>query len=244
MRIQSLVALTILLAAPRLSVAQLDGWGPAIRITPFIGISPSVIQLGEATVVTNAGSVLVHDVETHFNSGIGFGVGAEVQVWNALTIMGSGIWSSRGAGAMIDRQDDRTYEMSGSNFWILKTALALRLREFGQDEMAMHRVNGTVYVGPALLTDDPNSDRTTPTVAPSSERHTALNMGAEAEVRLWDDRVNFVLAADDYMVFWDNDMAAGRVAAALQSSFPGAVISMNARHSHLWMFRFGVALHF
>jgi hypothetical protein len=244
MRIRSLVALTFLLAAPRLAPAQATDWGAAFRITPFIAFSPSFRQLGEATVITNTGAVVVHDVDTEFNSGFGMGVTAEVQIRDAFTIMASGMWSSRSDGFITDRQDEAVYEMDGTNFWIVKAGFGLRLRDFERNDMKLWHVNATIFAGPAIIKDDPKSESTTSLAARTSGTHTALNFGAEGELPIWDDRLALMAAAEDYMIFWNGDSVQGRVANALQSTYPAADVTVNGGHSHMWQFRFGVNFHF
>ena len=244
MRIPAVLVLTACLFFPRTARAQIDyWWGPTLRVTPFVATSPIFTQFGHATVVTDDGLVTVRDVETRVASGFGFGVSAEWRVVDALTIIGGGLWSSRGHARLLDLVDSASYEMPGSDFWLVKAGLALQLRD-DDDELLTQRVYGNVYVAPALMIGDADSASTTPGSAVVRRTHPALNMGATAEVPFWDDRVAFMVSAEDYLVFWNHGDARDPVAAALRTGFPGSSVTFTSNRTHIWFFRFGVSWYF
>ncbi len=242
MKMRAVLVATVVLALPGAAAAQIDiGWGPTVRLTPFLAISPGFSQFAEATIVTNDVAVAVRDMETRFNSGFGMGLNAEFRFWDALTLVGTGMWSSRGDAYFRDVDDGTTYEIDGTNFWVVKAALALQLREI--DDLRLSNGYGSVFIGPALLTDDPKSEPTTPEAARKSTRQTALNIGAEGEIPFWNDRVAFMGAVEDYIIFWGDD-AAARVSGALERVYPDSRVLVANKYSHMWNFRFGIALRF
>jgi hypothetical protein len=238
------VAFAALLVVPRLAAAQASdpGWGPKLRITPFVGISPSFTQAGEAIVLTDAG-FRTHDYDLDFASGFGLGIAAEYRLWNRFAVIASGMWSSRGDSELFDFEDELIYEVDGTNLWMAKAALAVRLREVDPD-LQLRRLNASVFAGPAIIYDSPKEEAFTPPEAAESNIHFALNMGAEAEMPFSNNKMAFVLGLEDNMIFWDNDNTVGRVASAIRLQHPGAAIAVETNRSHLWVFRMGLAWRF
>ena len=236
------VALLALVASPGLAAAQDVGWGPALRITPFVGVSPNFTQTGEALVQSGSGSDM-RDYELRFASGLGMGIAAEFRFWNRFAIIGSGMWSSRGDGELRDFQDELIYEVDGTNLWLAKAGLSVQLRETKPD-LQLRRLNATIFAAPALVHDAPKKEPLTPVAAGRKSTHHALNLGAEAEMPFANNKMSFVLGLEDYMVFWDDTDARGRVEGTLQQSMPGAVITVEPRRSHIWILRAGLSWRF
>ena len=234
------VALAALVFIPHLAAAQQGdvGWGPMLRITPFVGISPNFKQTGEAVVLTDQ-SISVHDYEVRFASGFGLGLGAEFNFWNRFSIIGSGMWSSRGDGELIDFEDELIYEVDGTNLWLAKAGLAVRLREIEPD-LQLRRLNATIYVAPAIVHDRPKKETFTPPSAARVYTHAALNIGAEAEMPVSNNKMGFVLGLEDYMVFWEDSKAVGRVGGTLRQRTPDASVLLETRRSHIWVLRAGL----
>lgn len=241
MRIKSAILFTAVLLLPHTAQAQVDyWWGPTLRVTPFVAVSPSFDQDGDARIVTSTGAVVLRDVETHFNSGFGMGLSAEWRFWKALTIIGSGMWSSRGDSHVLDLADSSTYAINGSDFWLVKAGLGVQLRE---DDMSMrlYQPYAHLYVAPALLHDDPDGGLNGTAEAAT---HPALNMGATAELPIWEDRISLVATVEDYLVFWDSDKAQARTVDALEIAYPGSVVTVDTDRTNIWFFRFGVGFRF
>jgi hypothetical protein len=238
------VAFAALLILPRLAAAQASdvGWGPALRITPFVAVSPNFKQTGEAVVFTDNG-ISSHEYEMRFASGFGLGVAAEYRFWNRFTVLASGMWSSRGDGELVDFEDELIYEVDGTNLFLAKGAVSMRLREIDPD-LQLRRLNASLYAGPAIVHDRPKKELFTPAAAAVAKTHMALNMGAEAEMPISNNKMAFVLGLEDYMIFWDNDDARGRVEGTLQRQIPDATVAVEAKRSHLWALRFGLTWRF
>ena len=238
------VALVALAAIPRLAAAQDVGWGPALRITPFVAISPNFKQTGDAVVLNTANnSVGVHDYELRFSSGVGMGIGAEYRLFNRFSVIGSGMWSSRGDGELIDFEDELIYAVDGTNLWMFKAGVSMQLREVEPD-LQLRRMNAKLFLAPALIYDDPKEEAFTPVNAAQSQTHHAINMGAEAELPFNNNKMSFVLALEDYMVFWDHEDTRGRVEGTIQQRTPDALVAVEGKRSQIWFLRLGLTWRF
>jgi hypothetical protein len=238
------VAFAALLVIPRLAAAQASdvGWGPKLRITPFVGVSPNFKQTGEAVVLTNSG-ISSHDYDLNFASGFGMGVNVEYLFWNRFAVVAGGMWSSRGDGELTDFEDELIYEVDGTNLWVAKGALVVRLREIDPDRQ-LRRLNANIFAGPALIHDRPKKELFTPASAGVTQNHIALNLGAEAEMPISNNKMGFVLGLEDYMIFWDDADSRGRVEGTLQARTPDATVAVETKRSHMWVLRFGLTWRF
>ena len=238
------VAFATLLVLPHPAAAQASdaGWGPSLRITPFVGISPNFTQTGDAAVLTTNG-ISLHEYEYRFASGFGVGLSAEYRLWNRFVVIGSGRWSTRGDAELTDFDDQLIYQTEGTNLFMAKAALGVRLRDSDSD-LQLRRLNATVFAGPAIIHDRPKSDAFTSPGAGVAKTHLALNLGAEAELPFSNNKMGFVIGLEDNMIFWDNDDIQARVQGPIQSQNPGSQIAVEANNSHLWVLRLGLAWRF
>lgn len=234
------VALAALVVIPGSAAAQASdpGWGPTLRITPFVGLSPSFKQKGEAVVLTTT-SFSQHDYELNFGSGLGVGVGAEYRFFNRFSVLGSAMWSGRGDSELIDHEDQLIYEVDGTNLWIFKGALGVRLREL-DPELQLRRLNAIIYAGPAFVHDRPKRTAFTPSSAGEFQNYFAINMGAEAEMPFSNNKLAFTLGLEDYMLLVGEDDARGRVEGTIQTRTPDATVLVEPDRSHLWVLRLGL----
>lgn len=235
------VALAALVVIPCSAAAQASdsGWGPTLRITPFIALSPSFTQEGEAVVLTST-SFSQHDYELNFASGLGLGLGAEYRFWNRFSLLGSAMWSGRGDGELIDFEDDIVYEVDGTNLFLVKAAVGVRLAEI-DPELQLRRLNALIYAGPAIVHDRPKKEAFTPPAAATVQNQFALNMGAEAEMPFSNNKLAFTFGLEDYMVLWNDGNARGRIEGTFQTRTPDATVIVEPKQrSHIWMVRFGL----
>jgi hypothetical protein len=122
-------ALAALVAIPRLAHAQSDtGWGPRLRVTPFVGVSPGIHQNGIATVFSG-GSVTDRRYRQDLSSALPLGLNAEYRFWNRFSLIAEGAFASRGNGTLIDFDEEQLWDTDGSNFFLGKADLGVRLRE-------------------------------------------------------------------------------------------------------------------
>jgi hypothetical protein len=234
------VAFAALMVMPHLVAAQAtdDGWGPKLRITPFLALGPSFTQEGEASVLPSNSPLSEREYELRYGSGFGLGVAAEYRLWNRFGVLASGMWLSRNDGEL-EFVDVITYEGESTNMWIVKGALSVRLRDEDK-ELQLHRLNASIYAGPAFILDRPKTEPTTPAGATENENLFALNFGAEAEYPFSNNKLGVMLGLEDYMIFWDDDAALARVSAPILFDDPGAAVAVEPRFSHLWVVRLGL----
>ena len=236
-------ALAALIALPCALQAQGDpGWGPVFRVTPFIGVSPGFTQEGIATVFT-ANGLNDHRYELEHGSSIAFGVNGEYRLWNRFGLVGGLTWSSRGQGRLIDFEDEFVREFEGTTLWMAKAGLAMRLREVKPD-LQLRRLNASIHIAPAWIHDSPKTSVFTPGDAATSINHWGLNLGAEAELPLTNERLAFQLALDDWIVFWDEDKYSGRMQGYFQERISNASVAIDPDNSHVVIFRAGLSWRF
>lgn len=241
------LALAALVALPCVVQAQGDpGWGPVVRVTPFVGLSPGFSQEGHATVLVPEG-LSSHAYRLEHGSSLLFGVNGEFRAWNRFSIIAGGAWSSRGQGRLIDFQDELIYDeqngLEGSTLWMAKAGLGMRLREVRPD-VQLRKLNASLFIAPALIHDRAKTSAFTPAAATNNVNHWALNLGADAEMPLANDRLAFQLAFEDWIVLWDEDNYGTRIAPYIQQAQPGAAVAIDADNSHIVIFRAGLSWRF
>ena len=237
-------ALAVLAALPRLAHAQADtGWGPVFRITPFVGISPGINQKGEATAFSN-NNVTGHAYRVEYSSSIPIGIAVEARAWNQFTVVAEGVWAHRGDGRLIDFEDEVVYNTAGTNFWMGKIGLGMRLRE-GRSDMQLRRLNASIFIAPALVHDDPVDNITTPAASNDNINQFALNLGADAELPLSDTRLAFNIALEDWIIYWDETKYAARVGGYFQQlNSTIDAVALDADKTHFWVLRAGLSYRF
>jgi hypothetical protein len=234
------LALATLVALPCMAQAQGDpGWGPYVRVTPWLGVSPGFTQQGEALVVDDDGFGS-HPYELKYGSSVSAGLNVEVRVWNQFAVIGGAAWSSRGQGDLVNFEDELIYDYEGSTLWIVKAGLAMRLREVRPD-LQLRRLNASIFVAPAFIADIPKTTFLTPSGSGGNVHHFGINLGAEAELPLSNDRLAFQVGFEDYIIFWDDEDFSDRVGGYIRTSHPGAGIAIDTDNSHMVMLRFGLS---
>ncbi|HEX6560036.1 MAG TPA: hypothetical protein VF021_11255 [Longimicrobiales bacterium] len=244
MKRHCVIALAALMVIPCLARAQSGAdWGPRFRITPFVGISPVAHQDGIAF-TSSAGVITRRPYRFELDSSLPLGVNAEYHVWNRFSIIGEGVWSSRSSATLEDVQAATIDTVTGTNLWMAKVAAALRLREDNPD-MQLNRMNGSIFVGPAYIRDAPKVEFNTPALSQSAVSQFGLNMGADAELPLANNRLALQLGFEDYMIFWDEAGYSTRLQGFFQQGNPsidGAAI--DADNTNVWIARVGVTFRF
>jgi hypothetical protein len=236
-------AVAALIALPHLSQAQTDtGWGPDFRITPWIGVSPAATQKGVATVFTSS-NIVDHRYSYSFGSSLSFGANAEARLVDRFSLVAGGMWSSRGKGVFKDFEDEVIWQTQGSTWWAAKAGLGIRLRETAPD-MQLKHLNALVFVGPALIHDQPKVVPTTPLPATATTNHWGVNFGAEAELPTVNPRLAFQLGFEDWLVLWDGTKYGPQVAQYVDLTNPGAAVLLDANNTHVVMFRAGMSFRF
>jgi hypothetical protein len=237
------VALIALAALPCVGHAQSTSvWGPAIRLTPYIGISPGITQEGVAFVFVN-GSTDAREYELEFGAGLQGGVNAEYRFWNRFSGIAGLAYARRGGERLIDFGDELVYETDATNLWMAKAGLAMRLAE-PNAELQLRRLNASIFIAPALIHDVPSTTVFSPPAAGQSVNHWGLNLGADAELPLGNDRMAFNAGVEDWIVFWNDDGYRNRIEPYIQSQNPGAVVAVEPENTHMVVLRFGLTWRF
>ncbi len=238
-------ALAALVTFPCLAQAQSDvGWGPQFRLTPFAGISPGIKQNGEALVYAGT-SVSNHPYRVELSSALPLGVNFEYRFWNRFSVVGEGVWAQRTDGRLIDYEDEAIYnDFDGSTFWMAKLGAGMRLREVNPD-MQLKHLNALLFIAPALITDDPRVSLTTPQTATGTVTNWGLNVGAEAELPLANNRLAFQVGLEDWIIYWDETNYAPRIQAYLQETNPAIdAVLLNADKTQFFILRVGLTFRF
>ncbi|MGQ0813246.1 MAG: hypothetical protein ACT4O1_02140 [Gemmatimonadota bacterium] len=236
-------ALATLAALPCVAQAQGDpGWGPVLRVTPWIGVSPGFTQEGFATVFTGGG-VGGREYELEYGSSISFGANAEYRFWQRFSAIGGVVWSSRGKGDLLDFEDEIAYATDGATLWMVKAGLALRLREVRPD-VQLRRLNASITAAPVFIHDVPKTNPLTPAGGDEVADHWGLNLGAEAELPLTGGRLAFQVGFEDYIIIWDETNFNPRVAGYIRTQNADAAVAIEPDNSHLVMFRVGLSWRF
>jgi len=234
------LALVTVIALPCMAQAQGDpGWGPGVRVTPWLGVSPGFTQQGLATVFDDDG-FSNHPYELKYGSSVAAGLNVEVRLINQFAVIGGAAWSSRGQGELVNFEDELVYSYEGSDLFIVKAGLAMRLREVRPD-VQLRRLNASIFVAPAFIADVPKRTPFTPPGSGGNVHHFGLNLGAEAEMPLANDRLAFQVGFEDFIIFWDEEDFSDRVGGYIRTAHPGADIAVDADNTHMVFLRFGIS---
>jgi hypothetical protein len=235
-----LLALAALAILPRLGQAQDNGWGPRLRITPFVGVSPGIDQKGTAAIFEN-GTTSFHPYTLNMGSALPVGLNVEYRFWQRFGVIAGGLWASRGNGRLDDFEDEVSTTTTGNNTFMAKLGPALHLRESNPD-MQLKRLNATVYVAGAFMHDNAKDNIALPANANGSMNMWGLNLGADAELPLANTRFAFQLGFEDFMYFWDEDNYAERLQPYFSSTADAFAIDVDK--THMFIARVGLSFRF
>ncbi|MGH7460759.1 MAG: hypothetical protein ACREMA_06990, partial [Longimicrobiales bacterium] len=220
-------------------------WGPGVRITPYLGVSPGFSSGGPAVISRNGSTVAVlDDFDFAFDGGPVAGLNIEVRVCGRHSIVGALAVTTRGETVFDDADifDEDRFVAGGGNLFMAKLVGQIRFR---QEHPRRHiwRVNSALFLGPALVRDDPEDDLLGSD--DDSSTHFAINFGAEGELPLGGRHWSITAAFEDYVMFWDGDALERRLLVRARREFgPAALVSSDNGISNLFVFRFGVAYRF
>jgi len=208
-------ALAALVVLPRLGSAQTDmEWGPRLRITPFVGVSPGFTQSGVAAVLDN-GVVTRRAFDIDQDASLPLGVNAEYRLLNRFSIIAEGFWSSRGTSTFTTLDDEVVDTINGSDFLVGKVAAAMHLSELNPD-MQLRRLNGAIFIGPAFIHESPKEAFAPANFPTGSINQLGINIGVNAEMPLSNNRFALQVGLEDYMMFWNDADYSPRVQSYFQ----------------------------
>lgn len=182
-------------------------WGPSARITPFVGVAPSVGRTERWTVSYN-GAVSGGEYDVDLGAGPAVGAAFEIQMARRFALIGAGYFVTRGDTREYSQVAGEYITSEGSDFAMGKIALAVRLRE-AMSEMQLRLLTATVFAGPAYIREMP-SDQGISDALGESLSHWAANFGVDAEIPLGDGAIAIQLGVEDFLTFWNSDAIADR----------------------------------
>jgi hypothetical protein len=248
MRGPVLVLLAVLTALPAAAAAQLPVlrsepiWGPSIRVTPYAGFAPGFTRTEQrVSIHDNTAAVTFDEVDVSMASGLATGLAVEARIWNRFSLIGSALWLRRGDTEEYSLADDTFVEFSGSDMYMGKAGLAMRLRE-GDEEVQLRTMSAAFFVAPAVVVDEPRDGL----FSVSQEQMTlfALNYGVEGEMPLPDRRFAIQAQLEDFVIWWDDDQLRQRVDRLNEAEGRNVTTFLDARTSHMWLVRLGLSFRF
>jgi hypothetical protein len=209
-----------------------------------VGFSPNIKQRGDAAIVSSTTDV-VHSYELEYGSSLPVGATVEFRFWKPFSIIAGGMWSPRSDGELTDNEDGVTLTTAGTNLWLAKAGLAIRMRE-ARPSMQMRRLNGSIFVAAAVIRDAGKDDVLAPTGVASTVDHTGVNFGAEGELPAANNRLAFTLGLEDWMISWNhNHDYIQRINSYFHPNTTArAVYRIDTNQTHLWILRAGLAFRF
>lgn len=233
-------------AMPASAAAQLTpayrepGVRPKVHVSPFIGYLVPLTRTEEWGFDT--GSTTFHtDAESALESGIAGGVNIEVPIIGALGILAGGGYGQRGDTRVTVQDGVDVFRLDGNSIVFGRLAAALRLRQDG--DIVVRRVGATLYAGGVAMRERPRL--TLGSLDYQEEAtHYAVNLGLSVDVPVHRNRISLQLAAEDYIIWWDEDALANVPYEYFDR--PGESrdqTSVIAQRSHAFMLRVGVSFH-
>lgn len=242
------LATLALLAGPLALQAQMvpapepSIWGSTVRITPFVGLAPTVSRTERWTVI--AGQTTFSDeYDVDLAAGPAGGAAVEIRVWDRFALLGSGVFITRGRTREFAIGDAEFYEYNGSNFLIGKAALAMRLRE-SVSEMQLRRLTATVFAGPAFVREMPKDDVNLHASRLSAINHWGVAFGFDAELPMSGGLIALQGGVEDVLVWWNADELARRNDVAFASEGLSTVSFLDTDPSHNLLLRLGISVSF
>ena len=248
-----LLAAAAIAATPVLTTAQSFPhntgdyrWGPRVRITPYVGISPGFGSGGPAIIRTNNTIVAeLDDFDFDFEGGPVAGLNIEVRVAGRYGIAGALGVSVRDETVFRadDIFDNDRVVAGGGTLIFAKLVGQMRFR---QEHPWWHlwRVNSALFLGPALVRDYPEDNLIGPD-DDDARTAFAINFGGEGELPLNDGSWSITAALEDYVMFWNDDALERRLLSPVRREFgPGSLVSVDGDISNLVVLRFGMSYRF
>jgi len=205
--------------------------GPRLRITPFVGQAPQ-FERDERWTLSNGMLNGTVAMQTSFASGSAVGGVLDARLTERFGFVASGVYISRKATVDFETGD----VAPGSNFLLAKAGISLRLHE-PISEMQMRQLTASIFAAPALVREMPKEDLSLadPTLD-DPINHYGLNLGVETEIPLNGNSIALQLAAEDFIVWWNESELAERLDAG--AGLSGSVVDTDP--SHMWVFRAGL----
>ncbi len=246
-----LAALAAGLMLPTAVAAQMprgaveEGWGPKLRVTPYVGFSPGFKSQGTRAIYTGGVQPMLYSDAYQFDyaSGPVTGLAGEYQVADRYSVIASIAWNNRGHTVVHEEDGDQRLD-TGSQFWFAKLGGAIRFRE-GEPDMQMRRINASLFAAAALYREVPDVSIFSTSNFTSGANHYGANVGAEAELPFVNRKLAFTAALEDYMIFWSESALSRRFENETINAYGmDAITDISASRSNFWVLRVGLVFRF
>lgn len=227
--------LALLLAAPTLVAAQLDGAAPAPRltVTPYAGLRA---PYGGTSVVQFSLDDAVVQLRQERSGSAAIGGEAALRVWGPLSVLAGGTYTRTGEVRYFEpdttaiRFPNLVYS-SGDRMLFGKVGLSARFE--GQRSLAdlRRRPSADLFVAAAVVEE-------------FDDLHPALNFGFQGAIAAAPG-VEVLLGLEDYLVFWDYPELTYRIGGILDDLYPGQDVRSVQLHyglSNILQLRVGARL--
>jgi hypothetical protein len=248
MKRAALATLALLAAGPYALQAQMvpspepSIWGSTVRVTPFVGLAPTVSRTERWTVI--AGPTTFSDqYDVDLSAGPAAGAAVEIRIYDRFAVIGSGAFITRGRTQEFSIGESAFFEYNGSNFLIGKAALAMRLRE-SVSEMQLRRLTATVFAGPAFVREMPKDDVSLHAVRLGAINHWGVAFGFDAELPMSGGRIALQGGVEDVVVWWNADELARRNDVAFAAEGLSTASFLDTDPSHNLLLRLGISVSF
>ena len=222
------------------SVLAPPSWGPRVRATPFIGFGSGFQSKGKLF-GTGGNQIGTREYEFEYGSGPVTGLNVEVRAHSRFSALAGVAWSRR--GETLFTTDDSLVSDVGSDFLTARVAGGIRLRERDED-LQFRSLSALLFAGAAMIREMPEVTLNSPAEWRDAVTHWGLNLGAEAELPLSNDRLGFTAAIEDYIVFWNPDGVRQHLQSYSQSEFGLTVAETDPGISNMVLIRLGLTFRF
>ena len=217
-------------------------WGPRVRVTPFVGTSPTVGR-SERWTVFGGSAFASSQIETDLGAGPVVGATLEVRAAGRFAFIASGVYVNRGQTQWFSSSEGEVFAGPGSDFIVAKAGVAMRLREPISD-LQFRQLSASIFAAPALVHERPDRGLFSDPMLTKPINHWGANVGLEAEMPLGHPNFAFQAAVEDYVILWDNRELAERFDAVAARDGFTTDTSIDIDPSHMLVFRAGLSVRF
>jgi hypothetical protein len=246
-----LLALAAGLMLPTVAAAQLsrgpieENWSAKLRVTPYVGFSPSFKSSGTRAVYTGGAEPMLYSEYYQFDYAAGpvTGLLAEFKLAGRFNAIASIAWNNRNHTTMWQADGSGRIE-TGSQFWLAKVGGSVRMLE-AEPDMQMRRVNASVFFAGAVIREVPETSLFSSSNFTTPAQHFGANFGAQAELPFVNRKLAFEAAVEDFMVFWSADALNRRFENEILNAYgPEAVAEVAPSRSNFLVARVGLVFRF
>ena len=214
-------------------------WGPKLRVTPFVGWAPGLTRTENWTVFTDQ-AVASEAIDNVLDPGLATGLTAEYRVWERFSVIGGGVYITRGDTESYISTEPVGFLQEGSNFLFLKLGAAMALREPTSD-LQLRPLRASIFIAPTYMREMPREDLFVDEIFLNPTNSFGINFGFDGEM-IVNDRLSVQAALEDYVTGWDDDELGLRADAYYaQNGFTTATI-VDSGTSHQWLIRLGLGV--